>query len=145
MSDPRKYAKKLARAALVEAMRTGVTQKVADVVQRIWTETGPDGAYTALMAWCDTVAIQAGVDGSKPVHIAFQARETGEITGAEGVTRPESVWAGQMISARVARDQETFEALIYAIPEGRAMGQHVLALLEMCALTIRQARGGEVA
>ncbi|WP_242890152.1 hypothetical protein [Actinomadura litoris] len=141
MADPltrkERRAVQLAGAALTAALGND-WQRASAMLQRISTECGGEGMQRALLSLCDTVIHHAGITPGQPVRIMFQQADgDGRITGADEVQRRESVWAGRLLAARAADDEDTWSALIEALPrDGYAIGQHVIALLEMCTLMI---------
>lgn len=63
------------------------------------------------------------------------------VTDADGVPRPEVAWAGRMLAARAAGDEDAWRALLTSVPDAE-FGRHVGALLEMCALVTASAKKG---
>lgn len=131
---------KLATAALHAGMR-GDWQAATRATQDINDRHGGDALLVAMLAWVDTFVVHrtGGSVSDKPVALAFQNAETGEIGSAADV-RPEVRWAGQMIAARVADDKATWDALLATVPtDPKVVGAHVGALLEAVALGLREA------
>ncbi|TDB86456.1 hypothetical protein E1264_17815 [Actinomadura sp. KC216] len=130
----------LAKVALTAYM-AGAHQTAVETIKQIETETA--AVDLALLAWCDWMAQALGVSGYRgPVKLLFGGMgESGSIeriTGAEAVDRPEIVWAGQLIVARIAQDKDIYGALMLALPhDPAAVGRHVLAVLEIAALSMR--------
>jgi hypothetical protein len=129
---------KLATTALHAGMR-GDWPAATRATQAINDRHGGDGLLAAMLAWTDTFIhhrIGAFVS-DKPVALAFQSVETGEIESADEV-RPEIRWAGQMITARATDDKATWDALLGAVPQDpKVIGAHVGALLETIVLGLR--------
>lgn len=135
----------LAKAALIAYV--GDSHETAiKAVRRIHDECGPDALDLAMCAWADWMRQALGIsaDHGRPVTLEFAGADASgapatPITGADAVTRPEVVWAGRLIAARIAKDVETYWALIAALPEDdpAAVGRHVAAVLEVSALTMR--------
>lgn len=143
-SETEQHTLWLAKAALVAFM--GDAHETAfKAVQRISDECGPDGVDLALLAWCDWMGAALGITNySGPVMLQFggmvEGGTIGQVTGADAVTRPEIVWAGRLIAARIAHDKDTYTALIETMPrEPREVGRHVAAVLEVSALSMRTA------
>ncbi|MCP2339221.1 hypothetical protein [Actinomadura rupiterrae] len=116
------------------------------LLQQVGDECGPDGVDRALLALCDTAIHVSGIVPGTPVAISWQAVDgDGAITGPDEVTRPEVVWAGRMLAARAADDEEQWDALLAAAPEDEiAFGRHAGALLEMSALIIAREKGVKI-
>lgn len=135
----------LAKTALV-AFIGDAHETARKAVQRINDEIGPAALDLMMCAWSDwmAAALRLPRDG-RPVELRFLGADANgdpatSITGADAVTRPEVVWAGRLIAARVAMDADTYGALIGALPEDdpSAVGRHIAAVLEICALTMRR-------
>lgn len=107
------------------------------VLERMAVTYGGDGAVQAAMLWIDTLAAKLGrpKDG-QGVALMFKAVETGEVGGADG-RRPTVVWAGRLITARLADDQDTFVALINTAGQ-HDIGPYIGELLHMVALSLQQ-------
>jgi hypothetical protein len=137
MTDLKDRARALAATALACA-RKGDWQAASGHVQQLGSECGPDGTLYAVMGWCDTLAAKQGIDeNSGPLALGWRDEDTGRFhLGGEGV--PDRIrWAGQLIVARAALDEEMFWALIKALPKDpRVVGDHVGALLETVAITM---------
>lgn len=137
----REKARRLAAAALVAQMRDAPKTAV-ETVQQLSDECGAEALTMALCAWIDTLAHRTGLPFGKPIRLAFAGIEdgeaVGEMTDADAVSRPEVVWAGRLATARIAGDTDTFNALLDALPgdDPGAVGRHVYAVLESCALTM---------
>ena len=135
-------AVQLAGVALTAA-RANDWPRAVKMLQRINDECGPDGAGRALLSLCDTAIAEMGIPPGAPVHIQYKNIDTQQVQGADEVEKREVVWAGRMLAARAAQDQDTWDALIETLPDDpRVMGQHALALLQMVALNPRVYRGG---
>ncbi|WP_433225448.1 hypothetical protein [Actinomadura formosensis] len=139
------HAQWLASAAMVAYMGDAEDTAVK-AVQRIGDECGPEGVELAMRGWIDTMADRLGIKpGGRAVAIKFQGlADDGEPDAsavfADAVERPEVVWAGRLMAARVAMDQDTYLALLDALPDDPAeVGAHVGAVLEMCSLTMASA------
>jgi hypothetical protein len=134
-----KRAIRLAAAALTCAMAQD-WERASKAVQRISDECGSVGVGRAILGWSDTLISRMGHTPGRPVAIAFQEVESGRIDSADGDFVPERVkWAGRVLAARAADDQATWDALMDALPDdGTAIGEHVAAVLEMCALMLRR-------
>jgi hypothetical protein len=135
----------LASAAMTAYMG-GAEETAEKAIQRIGDECGADGVELALRAWIDTMAGRLGVPpGAHAVAIKFRGiDDDGEpdasAVDADAVERPEVVWAGRLMAARVAMDQDTYIALLEALPDDPSeVGRHVAAVLEMCSLTMAAA------
>ena len=135
----------LASAAMVAYI--GDAHKTAEkAIQRIGDECGPEGVELAMRGWIDTMAGRLGIEpGGQVVAIKFRGiDDDGEpdasAVNADAVERREVVWAGRLMAARVAMDQDTYIALLDALPDDPSeVGRHVAAVLEMCSLTMTAA------
>lgn len=141
-----RHALSLGRTALVAYMG-GEHETAFKAVQEIHDECGGEYLELVMCAWIDTFGASIGAEpGRNAVRLEFLGLhrddcECGEphgVTGADAVARPEVVWAGRLMAARLALDVHMCEALIAALPEDDpfAVGQHVAALLEVCALSM---------
>lgn len=136
-------ARWLASAAMTAYMG-GAWKTAEKAVQRIGDECGPDGVELAMRGWIDTMAGRLGYrHGPQAVAITFRGLDDGgpggDAVSADAVERREVVWAGRLMAARVAMDQDTYVALLNALPHDPAVvGAHVAAVLEMCSLTMRR-------
>lgn len=135
----------LASAAMVAYI--GDAHKTAEkAIQRIGDECGPEGVELAMRGWIDTMAGRLGIEpGTQAVAVTFRGIDDdgtpdASAVHADAVERPEVVWAGQLMAARVAMDQDTYVALLNALPHDPSeVGAHVAAVLEMCSLAMRSA------
>ncbi len=134
--DPRLL--KLAAAALWAAVAEDWT-RANKAAQMIGDEFGGDGVVTAMIGWADTVIAQTPglVGDGRPVRLAFQQLETGHIDyDAERV--PDGVrWAGRLLTARAADDEDAFAALIDSVPDDVTFSRNVGCVLQMAALNLR--------
>jgi hypothetical protein len=129
----RRRVLKLAAASLTSA-RAGDWDRATRLTERIYDECGSAGVLLALRGWVDTLIVHMGHVPGTPIAIAFQDTESGAITTADDPdVRPEVVWAGRLIAARAALDEETWDALLLAIPRDE-QGRYIPALLEIVAL-----------
>lgn len=138
-----KRAIRLASVALNRAIAQD-WDRATKAVQRISDECGQVGVGRAILGWSDTLISRMGHTPGKPVAIAFQQAETGRIDTADSEYVPDRVrWAGRVIAARAADDQPTWDALMAALPDdGKAIGEHVAAVLETVALMLRRMGAG---
>lgn len=127
----------LARTALWAAVRDDTDQAVA-AVKSISSETGGEGLMDAILGWCDTAIAQAGVEVGAPIRIAWMEAETLRVNAGPEEVRPTARWAGRLLAARAADDQDMFMALMDSIPhDPKAVGDHVWELVQMVALNLR--------
>lgn len=126
----------LAIEAFHHAQR-GKMQAAADVVHRIASEHGPDVIPSVMLAWVDTTLHAVGIDDyGTPAVLGFGELTSGTITANSDEVSPDVAWAGRVINARCADDEESFEALVDAVAtDNRRWGMHVLTLLHVCATT----------
>jgi hypothetical protein len=111
---------KRAAALALHALRlqqASEPERVGEILAMIDNEYGPKGMYVALLAWCDAVAEHA-TDGQPHVPARwepmFMDRDTGSVTTDTGGPEvPDDLrWAGQLITARINRNEERFNDLI---------------------------------
>jgi hypothetical protein len=141
-------------ATAYHAALAGRWQAAADAVVRISDECGGEGLSVALRAWCDTYADHStgGQPGVPTVNINFIRTDTGQLDDQRSERVPPEIrWAGELLRARAALDQERWSELLAELPDdGEAIGDHVFAVLKGVALTInglprgyaRMGRGG---
>jgi hypothetical protein len=100
-----------------------------------------EGVYTAMTAWCDTLAIRRGVSRvpGRVLRPAWRDTETGlVITDADAVD-PVMRWAGRFMAARAVMDHDTVQALAGSLPcDAQITGEHVLMVLQMVADSLNQ-------
>lgn len=124
---------KLASRALMAAQR-GDLELAADYVR---SATLRHGLLTCVVGWCDTfinIAYPQHKRG-EPMRLAWIADDgTDVINWDVGAVRPTVAWAGRVIAARAAMDQEQFNALMAMPAEGAELGAHIVELLSMVAI-----------
>ncbi|SDH69491.1 hypothetical protein SAMN05421505_120109 [Sinosporangium album] len=135
-------ALELARDALTAAI-AGDADKAETALQAIADETGPDGTYSAILAWCDTLIDRLGLDTTgKLVIPGWLNAATGRMTGPAD-TPVTVVWAGRLITARANSDLDQYTALLDALPDDDlVVGEHVWELLSTVALMLCDVAGG---
>ena len=127
-------------AAVLDAARRrdpAATQRAATA---LITTHGPDVINPVMMAWIDTVIGAQGIPYGQPGALAFLDTDGGPWTENADDVRPAVAWAGRLINARIACDEDSYRALIGAVPAGRD-GEYINALLDCCALSINYAIG----
>jgi hypothetical protein len=127
---------KIATVALHLAMR-GDFEEAANYVKRL---NGSDGLVSAILAWIDTFIGRLYPDHEygQPIAVRFLAVETGAVESADEVGAAKA-WAGRLISYRAADDQDGFNAVLRSLPEGRALGDGIMALLGIVADSLNNA------
>jgi hypothetical protein len=122
-------------AALASRPRAAVA-----ALKRISDECGGEGLAIGLAAWCDTY-IDHATDGAMTVggvNLAYIRTDTGQLDrqGSDRVP-PEVQWAGQLLTSRIARDEQRWRETIAELPEdGRLVCEYVYALLKVVAATV---------
>ena len=144
MTHPYQHSKpvRLAHAALRAGLARDV-DKGCRYIERIAVECGGQGLTLALMTWADAYIEHAtdGADDPQRVKIGRMAwirKDTGQLDRA-GSDRlpPEIEWAGRLIEARAALDEELFNTLVRQAPTAAAgLGLHIGAVLDCVAETI---------
>lgn len=129
-------SRKIAAAALHLAQK-GDLEEAATYAARL---SGSDDLIYAMIAWIDTfiAIVYPGHRFGDAIAITFLAIETGDVGTADDVD-PAKAWAGRLISYRAADDAAGFNAVLQSLPDGRALGDGVMALLAMVAMSINHA------
>jgi hypothetical protein len=100
-------------------------------------EHGTDVLPQVMLAWIDTALAAMGVarDG-RPAQLVFADVSTGRCATDAADVSPTVAWAGRLLNARIADDEDSFRALLDAVPDGQS-GVYVNALLDCCAQSVR--------
>jgi hypothetical protein len=129
-------------SAILNAEINGDRQTAGRYLQQISNDYGSAGVELAIRTWCDTLTIiqhqPAGLPDGTPVitRPVWLKPGTGERMDIENVT-PWFRWAGQIVAARASMDQDTYNALLAALPDDpRERGRWVIAVAVACADTI---------
>lgn len=141
-------AVRLAAIALYAAMAEN-WPAATRAVQAINDRCGSAGISRAVLCWSDTLIDynpETNGDG-RPVRLSFMNADTGHVNfddDADAV--PEQFrWAGRIIAARAAQDLPAWEAMIDALPDDpKVHGDHVGAVLQVVALTLRHNQAGQL-
>lgn len=100
--------------------------------------SGSEALIVAITAWCDTL-LGCHPDGPRSdgrlVQVCWLQDGKGPVQHAEEVPPP-ARWAGQVIAARAALDEDAFWALMDAPAEGTDLGSCVIALVQSVAMTL---------
>jgi hypothetical protein len=126
-------AVKIATIALHRAMADDLPG-AADYVKRL---SGND-LLTAILGWIDTYIVGAHpgyTPGSADIAVAWLNLPTGDVETADEVS-PSMRWAGRLIAARAADDEEGFMAVLRSLAEGTELGDGVMALLHVVAASL---------
>jgi hypothetical protein len=100
--------------------------------------SGSEALIVAIVAWCDTLLARhpdGPHAGDRPVQVGWLEDGKGRVQHAEDVPPP-ARWAGQVIAARAALDEDAFYALLGAPAEGADLGSCVIALVQSVAMTL---------
>lgn len=131
-------------AQALQAALSGDWPAAYRLISATGRECGGPGVCRALIAWADTmIRYTAGgpAEDGQQVHLAFMQAETGRVHGADEAP-PAVRWAGQLIAARAARDEQAWHALVDALPaDGNVVGDHVAAVLQVVTATLTRAIG----
>ena len=128
-----------------EALQAAVNEDQEQAAQAVreLDQLGTQTLVTAVTAWCDTL-INAyrqatGTPDTAPVQPGWVHADSGVVAAdADGVPAG-ARWAGRFIAARAAMDHPACYALLGALPDDpAAAGEHVVTLLNMCGLTLRE-------
>jgi hypothetical protein len=129
---------KLAAFAL-KAARDLDYQAAGQAGQRIGEDYGYDVIPQVMLAWIDTTISQCGLDPEgKAVAIAWQ-REDSDVVTAADATPPSVVWAGRLVGARLADDEDMYRAVIASVEDDAQWSRNVAALLTTCGAMLRRA------
>jgi hypothetical protein len=134
-SKPRRLAADILAAAIADRWTT-----VSTLMTRLSNECPGEGITEALLGWCDTTLNHAsgGAFGTgQRLAVMPLAHETGQLGGDLAA---ETRWAMDLLNARASMNLPAFRALlgqINAIADGHERGQYAGALVQCCALTIR--------
>lgn len=136
------------REQIIELGRTALWAAVAEdwpraqaATQEIGDRFGGDGVMVAALAWIDTTLTRVpgmgyAADNGRKVALAFREETTGRAETAADVP-PGVAWAGRLMAARSADDQDTFEALVNSVESDEQFGQYIADLLLMVATNLR--------
>jgi hypothetical protein len=124
-----------------EALHAAMREDWGAVKAALDAMSGSHALIVAIMAWCDTLLVRhpdGQCAGGHPVQVTWQEHGEGPLQHAEDVPPP-ARWAGQVIAARAALDEEAFYALLAAPAEGADLGSCVIALVQSVAMTLGEA------
>lgn len=100
---------------------------------------GPDVVPHVMLAWIDTALAAQGItpgQTGQPARLIFGDVSTGRVAADANDVSPAVAWAGRLLNARIANDQEIYQALMSAIPAGQS-SRYINTLLDACAQSIR--------
>jgi hypothetical protein len=110
-------------------------------VKTLDAEFGGEALEFAMRAWCDTLLNEMPEAGGKPIRWGWVAIENGQVGFNTQDLPPRNRWAAHMLSARQARDIDTWNALLEALPDdGSEIASHIIAVLETATLTLGRIR-----
>lgn len=139
MAEEHSKPVRLAAAAFYAALAND-PKKAVRYIQRISDECGGEGLNVALRGWIDTYADHAtdGQPTRSRARVAYIQESTGQLDREDSERLPAEIrWAGQLVAARCALDQDRFNGLIDEMPrDGAEIGAYVLAVLLTVARTI---------
>lgn len=120
-----------------DALRDGNLGISHDLTHGALARYGHKAAYPMVTTWCGGIeqvtALDPDADGFVGVRPVFLGPD-GETTDASTVPAPVR-WTGQIIAARAAGDDDTFEALLTALPEDEhECCSHLRTLLGMVVM-----------
>lgn len=124
-------AQRLGGAALA-AYLTGHWNATAALVNAVRRNADWDGLYEMCTVWCDTVLTTIeGCEPGAPVHLVWQEVRTGLVAHSDEV-HPKIRWAGQILAARAAADDDSSRALFGAVPR-EDLDEYLGVLLDVLA------------
>lgn len=136
-------AKRLGGAALV-AYLTGHWNATAAIVDVVRGKSDWDGLYEMCAVWCDSILPTFfGYERGAPVYLLWQEVCTGRMKHSDEVP-PTIRWAGQLLAARAANDEDGSRALFGAVSPD-ALEEHLGALLDVLAHQVRTQNADGVA
>lgn len=123
-------AKKIASVALSRAM-AGDLEDAAQYVARL---NRTPGLLVAIVGWIDTYIARVYPDHKRGERIAVAWLYTPEdrLETADEVS-DSMRWAGRLIAARAADDEDGFYAVLHSAPQGSDLGDGIMALLHVVA------------
>jgi hypothetical protein len=112
-------------------------RRASDTMRALVDEHGHEVVCQVMLAWIDTVNHRyLHAPSGTAVHLFFIQPGTRAAAGADDV-HPDVAWAGQVIAARLADDEDSFVALMMAVPDDRAWTDRVYAVLDCLSTTVR--------
>ena len=127
-----------ATACLHAAMRRD-WPAVQDAATALVTTHGPGVLGDVMLAWIDTALAAQGITCDRtgePAQLLFGDLTTGRIATDADDVNPATAWAGRLINARIADDQDSYRALLDSVPDGMDQ-RYVTVLLDCCAQSCR--------
>jgi len=122
-----------AAEAVLQSAIEGDLTKVAGTIEDAVEEHGVDVMGGFALAWIDALRQRIGVPIGATVHTHHICADTDQETR----TPPAGVvWAGRLITARIARDQAAYEAVFREGGEGQGWAGNLVSLLLVVARTI---------
>lgn len=131
MRDPR--AVKIAGIALNLAMN-GDFEEAARYIERL---NRSNALLDAILLWIDTFIgrVYPEHKAGEPIALRFLAIETDALETADQVSWAKA-WAGRLDSYRAADDHAGFMDVLRSLPEGRALGDGIMSLLNIVATSL---------
>ena len=127
-------------AAVLHAARRRDPEAMATTARTLIETHGPGVIPNVMLAWVDTVIATQQIKYGNPGRIVFADTDTGHIAHDASEVRPEVAWSGRLINARLACDEDSYRALMAAVPDD-ATSRHITTLLDCCAQSINLAIG----
>lgn len=121
-----------------DALRAAMREDWPAMTTAVESLSGSQALIVAITAWCDTLLAHhpdGFPRGGQPVRVAWMDKNAGQVQHAEDVPMPVR-WAGQVLAARAAMDEDGFWALMNAPSDGLDFGTCVSALVASVAQTL---------
>ena len=131
-----------AAEAILQAAIDKDLARVAELMDTAVEEHGSAVPSGFPLAWIDALRQRIGVPVGARVHTHHRNGDTGQDVR---VPPPGVLWASKLITARIARDQQAYHALIEEAWAGGRFADHLCELLLVVAETINAAANGPVA
>jgi len=114
---------------------------VRSAIKKFARDHGSTQVPLLLRAMIDTLLTRSGAysDPDKPTRLIFQERDTGTLSTADEVP-PATRWAGRLLMARAAMDQDQWTALMRSVSSDQEWSACCDAVIQLVALNLR--RGG---
>lgn len=125
-----------AGAILQAAIKSDLDQ-IGDLMSAALDEHGDVVPAGFAMAWIDTLRHHIGVPVGARVHVHHRHKDPGKECHTPP---PGAVWASKLITARIGRDQQAFEAIFAEAITAGELGDRLICLLLVVAETINVSR-----
>jgi hypothetical protein len=139
MMSPEEKSEAIVRSAVILAhARAGRWQQAGSEVAALADRFDGSGIQIMIMSLADTMVHHQGGPPREDEQVRpIWIDQDGRTDNADGVPRPEIVWAGRFIAARAALDEAACAALVNSCAgDPEAYSSNVYAVLEVTAETL---------